>query len=39
MKVGLIEDFWRWEKISGIALGMILLWARKLELKAGLFIV
>jgi hypothetical protein len=38
MKVGMSEDFWRCEKRSGIAPGMILLWARKLDLKAGLFI-
>ena len=31
-------DFWRWEKRSGIALEMILIGARKLDLKAGLFI-
>jgi len=35
MKVDSSEDFWRWEKKGGIALAMILIWARKLELAEG----
>ena len=37
-KVGLTGDFCPVEKVSGIAPGMILLWARGLELKVRLVI-
>ena len=37
MKVDSSEDFWRRQKMRGMALAMILIRARKLELAAGFF--
>jgi len=37
LNTDLNEDFWGWDKMSGIALKMVLIPARRLELKSGLF--